>query len=119
MAAAARRSGTRSPLASTLKRGSAVSAISCAIATARARTSVAFRDCDRAAEYTGAGAVAAFLAVGVLEAARAVVAFAVVLARGLVVVAAASAETAPIPTRLTSAIGAQSSSFLFKRTTPV
>src|SRR2546423_9955224 len=53
MAAAARMSGTRSPLASTFRRGSVVSAISRAIATARARASFALRDCDRAAEYTG------------------------------------------------------------------
>jgi hypothetical protein len=51
MAAAARTSGTRSPLASTLNRGSAVSAISRAIATARARASLALRVRERAAEY--------------------------------------------------------------------
>src|SRR4030095_5006476 len=51
MAAAARTSGTRSPLASTLYRGSGVSAISRAIATARARARLAFRADDRDAEY--------------------------------------------------------------------
>jgi hypothetical protein len=50
MAAAARTSGTRSPLASTLYRGSAVSAISRAMATARALASFALRVCARAAE---------------------------------------------------------------------
>src|SRR6476660_7659047 len=52
MAAAARTSGTISPLASTLYRGRAVSAISRAIATARARASVVFRVSDRWAEYS-------------------------------------------------------------------
>src|SRR6266540_2593008 len=52
IAAAARTSGTISPLASTLYRGRTVSAISRAIATARARASVAFRLSDRSAEYS-------------------------------------------------------------------
>src|SRR3954469_24065444 len=58
IAAAARTSGTRSPLASTLYRGSTVSVSSRAVATARARASVALRVADRCAEYTrfcGAG----------------------------------------------------------------
>src|SRR5262245_33500665 len=52
MAAAARTSGTRSPLASTLYRGSTVSAISRAEAIARALASFALRVCERSAEYT-------------------------------------------------------------------
>src|SRR3954470_22360275 len=51
IAAAARTSGTRSPLASTLYRGRTVSVISRAVATARARASVALREADRWAEY--------------------------------------------------------------------
>src|SRR5262245_19786165 len=51
IAAAARRSGTRSPFASTLYRGSTVAAISRAVATARACASLVLRVCDRAAEY--------------------------------------------------------------------
>src|SRR3954447_17843939 len=51
IAAAARTSGTRSPLASTLYRGGPVSVISRAVATARARASVALREADRWAEY--------------------------------------------------------------------
>src|ERR1700674_5407195 len=51
MAAAARMSGTRSPLASTLYRGRTVSAISRAIATARALASFARRVRERSAEY--------------------------------------------------------------------
>src|SRR6266508_3342700 len=62
IAAAARTSGTRSPLASTLKRGRTVSAISRAVATARARARRALRDCDRVAEYTGGRGRAASLA---------------------------------------------------------
>src|SRR5438045_3621651 len=51
MAAAARTSGTRSPLASTLYRGSTVSAISRAVATARADASFDRRTIARCAEY--------------------------------------------------------------------
>src|SRR5262245_35437485 len=51
MPAAARRSGTRSPLASTLYRGSTVSAISRAVAAARAAVSLLLRERERAAEY--------------------------------------------------------------------
>jgi len=97
-----------------------VSATSRAIATARARASVCFRDAERAAEYDVARAD--FLAdsvdfVGDFAAGRAVVreAFTGALARALVVAAATSVEAAAIPMRPVRAIEAYSESFLFKR----
>jgi hypothetical protein len=100
-----------------------VSATSRAIAAARARASVCLRDSDRAAEY--AVGRAGFLAESVLVAVgfavgRAAVcdAFAGVLARALVVAAAASFGAAPIPMRPARAREAYSESFLFKRQTP-
>src|SRR5580704_3114706 len=57
MAAAARTSGTKSPLASTLYRGRTVLAISRAIATARALASFARRVRERSAEYKARFAV--------------------------------------------------------------
>src|SRR5919106_761756 len=87
MAAAARRSGTRSPLASTLKRGS-TSAYSRAVAIARARASFARRVRERAAEYTGRGVAARTAAL--------------FFARALV---AASLGDMPILTRLKSTRG--------------
>ena len=59
MAAAARRSGTSSPLASAFKRGSS-SASSRAMAAARARASAARRFRARVAEYLVLGLAAAF-----------------------------------------------------------
>src|SRR4051812_47536043 len=94
IAAAARTSGTRSPAASTLYRGRAGSAISRAIATARADASFCFRVWARAAEY----AAVFFFAV-----------FAV----------AASAGPMPILTRLKSARGpTQKAALLITRGTP-
>jgi hypothetical protein len=101
-----------------------VSAISRAIATARARASVVFRVCERSAEYTGAVRAAGLLAAvraadaetfavdafwvvvraGVLLTA----ALAVDRARDFVAAAAASAGENPIPTRLASTRAAQS-----------
>jgi len=92
------------------------------MATARARASVCFRDSDRAAEY--AVGRAGFLAESVVLMGFAVglatvrVDFAGVLARALVVAAAASLGETPIPMRLTRAREAYSESFLFKRQTP-
>src|SRR5262245_61592186 len=109
MAAAARRSGTRSPLESTLKRGSAVSATSRAMAAARARASVCFRDADRSAEYAVdrdgrraavAGLAAGFAAVLELELRAGV------FARALVAAAAASIGRAARTTKLSRAMEA-------------
>src|SRR5262245_5485987 len=111
MAAAARRSGTRSPLESTLKRGSAVSATSRAIAAARALARVALRERDRAAEYAVDRVV--FLAADAFGAVRGE-AFADALGRVRVPAAAASDVVAPKLPRPASA-QAQSGSSLFTR----
>src|SRR5262245_44061890 len=110
IAAAARTSGTRSPLASTFIRGSTVSAISRAVAMARARASFALRVCDRSAEYARAGAFGAGRRVVTAD-------FVEDFARGFAV--AASTGARPILTRLASARGPiQKVGFLFTWTDP-
>src|SRR5262245_21507760 len=115
MAAAACRSGTRSPLESTLKRGNAVSGTSRAMAAARARARVALRERDRAAEY--AVVRGAFLAAAVAFGVVRGEAFAEALVRVRVAAPAASDGVTPILTRPVSA-QTQSGSSLFTRKTP-
>src|SRR5262249_29946241 len=94
---------------------SAVSAISRAMATARARASVVFRDCERSAEYTAPARTDFFAAVRttagfwvVVRVGVLLTALAVDLARDFVAAAAASSGAKPIQTRLASAKTAQS-----------
>jgi hypothetical protein len=114
-----------------------VSAISCAIAAARARTRVSLRDCDRAAEYAVellavflTALLAAFLAAdtAVLAAGAAAVrvteaawpdAACADLARAFVVGDDASDGLDPRLIRPTSARRVQKIGFLFTRSAPV